>query len=115
MQHRIQYLRDENGQNVGAVALQVRDVGDLYWTLVEYQISVVNPLDRFDRELARRLAIGRMVEAPFAVRVPINPTMFEISRAVMRDIAADSQAPSRARRAARVWLRRNATHSHNDR
>lgn len=108
MEHRIQYLREANGQNVGAVAIKVRrDIGNDFYDLVEYRVSVVNPLDRFDRELARQLALGRVLEAPFMVRVPINPTMFEISRAVMKDIARDSGAPSRARRAARNWLRNN--------
>lgn len=116
MEHRVQYLRDERGQNVGCIAIQVHhDVGELYWSLVEYQVSVVNPLDTFDRSVARQLALGRMVEAPFTVRVPINPTMYEISRAIMKDITRDSGMPSRARKAARLWLRRNATHSRDDR
>lgn len=108
MEHRIQYLREANGQNVGCVAIQVlRETGNDFYSLVAYQVSVVNPLDNFDRGLARQLALGRMLEAPFTVRVPINPTMFEISNAVMRDIARDSGAPSRARRAARNWIRKN--------
>ncbi len=112
MEHRVQYLRDENGQPVGCIAIRLhRDVGELYWSLVEYQVSVLNPQDQFDRGVARQLALGRLVESPYTVRVPQNPTMYEISRAVMKDIARDSGAPSRARRAARIWLKANTIRS----
>ncbi len=112
MEHRVQFLRDENGQPVGCIAIRLsRDSGELHWDQVEYEVSVLNPLDKFDRAVARQLALGRMLDNPSVVRVPVNPTMYEISCAVMKGIARDSYFPSRARKAARIWLKQNATHS----
>lgn len=111
--HRIMYLRDSYqignlaqlivGNPVGCVAIKLHKGR----RSAEYQLSVLNPLDRFDRTLARQLALGRMVEAPFTVSLPPNATQHQISRAVMEDIAYDVGAPGRARRAAKLWLRRN--------
>ena len=108
MEHRVQYLKDENGHYVGCIAIRehVAPAGEHY-TLVEYRVSVRNPQDHFDKSVARQLALGRCVEAPFTVRVSASPNMHEVSAAVMKDIARDSGAPSRARRAAKNWLRRN--------
>lgn len=108
MEHRVQYLRDENGHLVGCIAIVEHPAqdGDRY-ALVEYRLSVRNPEDQFDKDVARQLALGRLVEAPFTVRVAAHPNMHEVGAAVMKDISRDSNAPSRARRAARNWLRKN--------
>lgn|SRR5574337_218798 len=112
MEHRIQYLKDEHGHYVGCIAIREHSAHSGSKTvLVEYRLSVLNPLDQFDKDVARQLALGRMVEAPYTVRVNVNPNMHDIGRAIMKDILADSNAPSRARRAARLWLNRAATHS----
>lgn len=103
MQHRIMYLRDSNGQPVGCVAIRVSQSQ----RLATYQLSVLNPADRFNRAVARQLALGRLVEAPFTVRLPSLPSMHDITEAVFTDIESDRQTPSRARRAARQWLRNN--------
>lgn len=109
MEHRIQYLKDENGRYVGCIALQERVAHKGSKTvLVEYRISTVNPTDTFDKDVARQLAIGRLIEAPFTVRVRAHANMYEISSVIMKDIAADSAAPSRTRRAAKHWLRTNS-------
>lgn len=108
MNHRIMYLRDRKGQPVGCVAIKVfRDTDDLYHNLIVYQVSVLNPLDRFDRAMARQLALGRMVEAPLTCHAPVEPSMWETTQSVMRDIARDSGQPTRARQAAKLWLRNN--------
>ena len=108
MEHRVQYLRDENGHLVGCIAIREHVAHDSErYALVEYRLSVRNPEDQFDKSVARQLALGRLVEAPFTVRVAARPNMHEVSAAVMKDIARDSGAPSRARRAAKNWLRRN--------
>jgi hypothetical protein len=107
MNHRIMYLRDRNGNPVGCIAIKLHRHVEYDRCLVEYQVSVLNPLDRFDRATARQLALGRMVEAPLTVRVPADPTMFEVSSEVMRDIVSDSGQPTRARDAAKRWLRNN--------
>ena len=108
MEHRVQYLKDENGHYVGCIAIREHtpNAGERY-TLVEYRVSVRNPEDQFDKGVARQLALGRMVEAPFTVRVSAHPNLHEVSEAVMKDIISDSGAPSRARRAAKLWVRWN--------
>lgn len=108
MSHRIMYLRDRKGQPVGCIAIKVhRDAGTDRGTLLTYQYSVLNPQDRFNRALARQLALGRLVESPFTARTLLNPSMYEINLAVMKDIARDSDAPTRARNAAKLWIRNN--------
>lgn len=113
MEHRIQFLRDSKGQPVGCVAIKVKPVtvtghaGGT--TLVTYQMSVLNPLDQFDRRMARHLALGRLQEAPLTTTIDhLMPTRTEISRAVMQDIKHDPSAPTRARKAARQWLREDS-------
>lgn len=108
MEHRIQYLKDENGRYVGCIALQEHSAHRGSKTvLVEYRISTANPTDTFDKDVARQLALGRLIEAPYTVRVRAGANMYEISAIIMKDIASDSTAPSRTRRAARNWLRQN--------
>lgn len=89
------------GNPVGCVAIKVSKSKKF----AKYQVSVLNPLDRFDRAMARQLALGRLAEAPYTVRLVANATMHDITTAVMDDIVLDSNAPTRARKAARVWLR----------
>lgn len=91
------------GNPVGAVAIRVKEGR----RMAEYQVSVLNPLDRFDRAMARQLALGRLAEAPFTVPLPKNATMDDITRAVMMDIMSDPGAVSRARKAAKLWLHWN--------
>lgn len=107
MEHRIQYLREANGHLIGCIALKEHDLKGGFYSLVEYRVSVLNPEDQFDKGVARQLALGRLVEAPFTVRVPVHPTMHEVGAAIMKDIARDSDAPSRARKAAKLWIRDN--------
>jgi len=108
MSHRIQYLKDENGRYVGCIAIRELPAHKGAKTVVvEYRVSTLNPSDSFDKDVARQLALGRVVEAPYTVRVPTGANLYAISTAIMTDIAADSTAPSRTRRAAKNWLRKN--------
>lgn len=112
MEHRIQYLRESYtvnadgnvvaGQPVGCVAIKVSQKAGPRW--LSYQLSVLNPRDRFNRELARQLALGRLVEKPVSIRVTGTLTMKGITELVMLDIARDKSAPGRARKAAKRWL-----------
>jgi len=107
MDHRITYLRDPKGNPVGCVAIRLSESR----RLAIYQLSVLNPADRFNRSVARQLALGRMVEAPLTARLPYdangNVSKHTITEAVFRNIQDDHRAPARARKAARSWLRAN--------
>ena len=101
MSHRIMFLRDSKNQPVGCVAISnIKNESRL-----TYQVSVLNPHDKFDRKMARHLAIGRLVEMPIQVHLDEahKKTMHEITTEVMYDLAA-SKLPTRAKKAAQMWL-----------
>ncbi|HEY5267567.1 MAG TPA: hypothetical protein VII94_00330 [Candidatus Saccharimonadales bacterium] len=117
MEHRIQYLRESYshdhdgnvvaGKPVGCLAIKVSQrAGPRY---LSYQHSVLNPRDQFNRELARQLALGRLVECPVFIRVTGTLTMKQITELVMLNIAQDKHAPGRARKAAKCWLKAAGT------
>jgi len=100
---RIMFLRDANDRPVGCLAISV----DRRNHRVDYGISVLNPADKFDRKMARQLAIGRMVETPFhtyLMKKDKELNMHHISDCVMMHVAYVSGAPSRAVKAAKYWL-----------
>ncbi len=122
MEYRFQYLRDRSGQPVGCVAIKT-SVGD-FGLQVEYQVSVLNPLDRFDRTLARSIAVERLKKRPIVIEemLGINATMHQITSAVMSHLVetpvtttvvggvtipwdVQMNVPSRARKAAKLWLK----------
>lgn len=117
---RYMYLRDESRSPVGCLAIKLhRKKGYL-----EYQVSVVNPIDRvhpltgrslpFNKTMARRLALGRLVEEGLRVTIFPDATMNEISMTVMLDLASLSNPthqgdiPTRAIKAAKTWLKRQS-------
>lgn len=108
--YRIMFVRDgyrvENnkilaGNPVGCVAMRV--VQDGKQASVEFQISTVNPLDRFDRAVSRELAIGRMIDKPYFIDLPTATSAHDISAAVMRAIAEHSGFPTKMRKGAKLW------------
>lgn len=114
MNYRVMYLRDSYSENmvtmkvnpgapIGCVVIKVNHVKNE----AEYQLSVLNPQDRFEREMARSLALGRLVDTPMYVSLPQGHNMHDITEAVMRDIAFGGW-PSRAVKAAKLWLKTNA-------
>ena len=104
---RTMFLRDEKGQPVGCLAIGLTSKQ----RIVKYQVSALNPIDRFDRKMARLLALGRLVEAPFTAVLSdvADINMHQISRDVMMHLASNKEVPSRASRAARRWLRNKAS------
>lgn len=98
---RVQYLRDTNNFPIGCLAIKLSD----NFAMVSYQVSVLNPRDRFDRALSRQLAKGRLLEQPIEVDLPDDFNMHVITRVVMNDMQNNSSLPTRARKAARYWLR----------
>jgi hypothetical protein len=96
---RFMFLRDKKSQPVGCIAIDTA-MG------LSYSLSVLNPLDKFDRKLARTIALGRL-HAGFSrfIRGGDISTMHAITRVVMQDILTGRpSAPSRARKAAKLWL-----------
>lgn len=101
---RVMYLRDYNYKPVGCIALTV----DRANNAVQYQVSALNPIDKFDRRVARQLALGRMVETPVTVSIPKEASMHDISEAVMLNIVQNKvKFPARAVKGAKLWLHYN--------
>lgn len=98
---RFMFLRDRQGAPQGCLAIQVSPNKEL----ITYQFSVLNPIDRFDRALARDLSAGRLITAPIVVKPSKRAySVHVITNAVMQHLSKSPLAPSRARRAAKLWL-----------
>lgn len=101
---RFMFLRNQSGAPVGCLAI------DINFRTITYGWSVLNPRDKFDRRLAREIAQGRLEKTLGLefVKLPISNTgkvsMHDISRAVMHHLATNKLAPTRARKAATLWL-----------
>lgn len=91
------FIRGEHNFPIGCIAMCK------FSDRIEYQVSTLNPRDRFDRRLARQLALGRLVENP--IKLP-NATqkLDEAYRFIMTDIKNNEDMPKRARSAAKNWL-----------
>lgn len=104
MKYRIHYLLNKFGHRVGCIAINLVPNSKK----VEYQFAVHNPSDPYDPTQSMELAIGRLVDNPITLTVP-KVNMNEISTAVMKSIARDPAAPSRARKSAKNWLNKYRT------
>lgn len=100
LQYRIMYLRDRNKRPVGCIAVSI----DRLRCRAEYQYSVLNPLDDFNRKVARQLALGRLIESPIVLSVSRDANMHDISTLVLSDLERRNTAPTRAVKAAKFWL-----------
>jgi hypothetical protein len=98
---RIMFLRDKKKQPVGCVAIGLTRSNKS----VKYQVSVLNPIDKFDRSLSRQIALGRLLENAFTAELSGALDMHEISRSVMTHLAGNRDVPQRAQRAAQLWLK----------
>lgn len=102
MSKRVMFLRSPNGHPVGCIAIALNKAT----STVQYQVSVLNPSDQFNRAIARQLAIGRLVENPITITVRQDANRDEISFAIMEHIvlSGNDRLPSRAVKAAKLWL-----------
>jgi|GEM_PF-2732673 len=101
---RVMYLRDERYNPVGCVAISLTKNRQT----VRYQLSVLNPVDKFERSLARHIALGRLVEKPIRLHgFDGNQDNNEITYAVMQSILESKTVPTRAKKAAKLWLAYN--------
>ena len=105
MRERTMFLRDKSGNPVGCLAIVAYPESNV----IEYQFSVANlDQDTFDREVARGLALGRLVDIPITVRLPSRKFhSFDISQAVIKNLTRREGVPSRAIKAAKLWLKQN--------
>lgn len=103
MHNRFMFLRDANNNPVGCLSVSYEN------NALVYGMSVVNPKDKFDRKRARDIAeIRRSGDKFKTIPFPILKfNMHSVSEAVMLDITFDKHAPSRARKAAKMWLENN--------
>jgi hypothetical protein len=102
--YRVMYLRSNEGHPVGCLAILVNRKG----AALSYGFSVLNPADKFDRKVARQLALGRLMEAPVTVNVMREDlNMHEITRNVMKSLVINRKTPARAVKAAKLWLSTN--------
>jgi hypothetical protein len=92
------FLRDKRRQPIGCLAINI-DSGK-----VSYQMSVLNPSDKFNREVSRVIALGRLIEKPIVINSPPGESMHDISLMIMNDIVANETAPARAVKSAKLWL-----------
>jgi len=98
-QTRFMYLRDNNNQPVGCLAVQYdKDSGS-----TSYQVSTLNPHDRFDRARGRTIAEARLAKRPKSLTVQAK-TLHEVYRAVLENLKADKEFPLRTVEAAKAWL-----------
>jgi hypothetical protein len=105
---RIMFLRDKNNQPIGCLAFVISSLADQ----IVYGMSVLNPKDKFNRTIARDVAMLRMNMSERCRDVPFHAapyTMHEVSKTLMRDLLINPRAPSRARKAAKLWLANNTT------
>lgn len=122
MSQRVMYLRDSNGHPVGCVAISLNKA--LGKQTVTYSVSALHPNDRFNRSLAREIALGRLVSSTnppqtlddsqinFTGRGNIlgsKMTLHDVSMGVMSSIVnlGASKFPARAVKAAKLWLKKN--------
>jgi hypothetical protein len=99
MKNRFMFLRKKNQQPIGCLAIKLTE------NTIEYQLSVLNPVDKFDRSFAKQLANERLDKNPFKINLTVTPTMYNISTAVMANLAFNNKdAPKRAIKAAKLWL-----------
>lgn len=127
MSTRIMYLRAPNGHPVGCIAIELQTTA--VCPAVRYSVSALHPNDKFNRALAKSIAIGRLnVEASDKsnnkhylsgdslnftgwYNDPANRrmTVHDVSMGIMTDIVRRGvkSFPSRVVKAAKLWLRQN--------
>lgn len=125
MSTRIMYLRAPNGHPVGCVAISVNKTPGN--PTVTYSVSALHPNDKFNRSLAREIAMGRLVSStnpPQTLAVSqINftgwrdnldgkMTVHDVSMGVMTNIVdlGVNRFPARVVKSAKLWLKNNSEH-----
>jgi hypothetical protein len=88
--HRIHFIRDQKMFPIACIAFHDQyDISGKYGT-INYAFSVTHPKDNFDRKLARQIAIGRLVENPRKIEIPVGdelPNLNGIINEIMTDLS----------------------------
>jgi len=94
---RVFYLRNRDRFPVACIASR-KVKGDV----VEFAMSIHNPVDKYNKALGRQLAKGRLLEgkAIASVRAPFKAN-------VVRMIAEMPDLPNRVRKVANQWIKDN--------
>ena len=102
------YLRDKNRFPVACVATRLVKTNK---KLVEFSVSIYNPEDSFSRDVAKRVALGRLA-AGTGWLIPVQEEGEKVKKEIMTAIAfnkiSGSCFPTRARLAAKLWLKNHA-------
>jgi hypothetical protein len=105
-EYRFMFLRGKNNHPVGCMAM--RSYPGVASTKVVYQVSTLNPEDKFNRKMARHLALGRLVERPIVFYVEKNKiNIHETTKAIMEHVSSSARFPKRSRMAAKHWVSNN--------
>lgn len=100
------YLRNAKGHAVGCVVSR-RVNSTIEQDLVEYEISVLNPVDKFNRKLGREIALGRLNTHPRELHISCKASGKQAARQILADIGGwpmGNSVPNRAIKAALTML-----------
>jgi len=111
MKVRFFYLRDrykasndsQNGNPIGCVASTINyDEGT-----ISYNVSMVNPKDKFNKSLAREISVVRLDQRPISVSLPFKEKLngHELHKILMKNIVLHGPSTS-AKKSAQKWLNR---------
>lgn len=90
------YLQDKHGRFCAFVASEIKMTG------VVYAVSTCSNSDKFNKEVARSLAVGRLFTRAIVKNVSIGGSVKE---RILNSIVADADMPTRTREAAKLWLK----------
>ena len=90
------YLQNKRGQFCAFVASEMKMTG------IVYAVSTCSNADKFDKEVARSLAIGRLFTRAIVKNVSAGGSVKE---RILNSIALDPDMPTRTREAAKLWLK----------
>lgn len=98
------YLRDKHKRPVATVAFE--DYPDSNLDVVGWAVATCNPADAFNKRMARTIVSGRLKTPRF---MSLKGGRFGVKPAIIARIANnfDHEFPSRASKAARLWLGRH--------
>ena len=108
---RIFYLRDKTNFPVACVASTVVDtqVGEETQPQLHYGVSTHNPLDVYNKALARKMATIRLNSQSLPAKfggVVACPDAKQAKETLLKAIKENTSVAQRARDAAKLWLKR---------